>query len=79
MTALSAQVYFAELTQPSAQQQSLWFNTTIESVGSPIEERALSTLSRISVDKTQNMLGYCHHVVPRAHQIMVWKDLLLWG
>ena len=67
-------VHFAELTQPSAQQQSsnpFDLNITIESVVLPTEKRALSTQSKISVKETQNMLGYCHHIVHGAHQVMV--------
>ena len=41
---MMVKVHFAELTQLSAEQPSsypLWFNTNIESVGLPIEKRAL--------------------------------------
>ena len=36
-------IYFAEMTtfSSAAKQQSLWFNTTKEPVGLPIEKRAL--------------------------------------
>ena len=61
----------------AAKQQSFWFNITIESVVLPTEKRALSTQSKISVKETQNMLGYCHHIVHGAHQVMVWKYFLI--
>ena len=61
----------------AAEQQSFWLNITRGSVGLPIEKKAPSTWSRISVKETQNTLGYCCHIVYGAHQVVVWKDLMV--
>ena len=60
----------------AAKQQSLWFNTAIEPVGLPIEKRALSTKSRISVKETQNMWDIV--VTLSMELIELWCEKIYW-